>query len=93
MRQTDVTIEIYTDSAYAWKLLKESDNLLEWGSASCIEEVQFEVKGSKPLANIDLLFPLSKTVHRMCNNAVINRRRNKRLYRKICQEYYLSSYW
>ena len=79
MRQTDVNIEIYTDSAYAWKLLKESDNLLEWGSASCMEEVQFEVKGPKPLANIDLLFPLSKTVHRMCNNAVINRRRNKRL--------------
>jgi hypothetical protein len=79
MRKTNVDIVIYTDSTYAWKLLKDSDNLLEWGSASNREEVVYEINGPLPLANPDLLFPLTKTMHRMSNNAVINRSRNKRL--------------
>jgi len=79
MRNTDVNIQIYTDSTYAWKLLKDSGDLLEWGSATSQAEVTFDVDGPLPLANPDLLFPLTKTMHRMSNNAVVNRRRNERL--------------
>jgi hypothetical protein len=79
MRETTVNIVIYTDSTYAWNLLKDTDSLLELGSAPTQAEASFEVSGPLPLANPDLLYPLTKTMHRMTNNAVINRRRNKRL--------------
>jgi hypothetical protein len=80
MRDTNVNIDIYTDSTYALGLLKNTDSLLEWGSAPTLEDTLFEgVSGPLSLANTDLLFPLTKTMHRMTNNAVINKDRNKRL--------------
>jgi len=80
MQDTDVNIDIYTDSTYALALLKDTDSLLEWGSAPTLEDSLFEgMPGPRSLANPDLLFPLTKTMHRMTNNAVINRHRNKRL--------------
>jgi hypothetical protein len=79
LRDVNVNIQIYTPSPYAWNLLKDTESLLEWGSASTVEEVNFDIPGPLSLANRDLLFPLTKTIHRMTNNAVINRRRNKRL--------------
>jgi mTERF. len=79
MRDVDVNIDIYTHSTYAWNLLKDSEILLDWGSASTVEDVHFDIPGPLSLANTDLLFPLTKTMHRMANNAVINRSRNKRL--------------
>jgi hypothetical protein len=79
MRHIDVNVDIYTHSTYAWNLLKDSESLLDWGSASTVEDVNFDIPGPLSLANTDLLFPLTKTMHRMTNNAVINRSRNKRL--------------
>jgi len=79
LRHIDVNIIIYTHSTYAWNLLKDSESLLDWGSASIMEDVNFDIPGPLSLANTDLLFPLTKTMHRMTNNAVINRSRNKRL--------------
>ena len=79
MQEKTVNAIIYTDSTYAWNLLKDSDTLLDLGFVPMQEDAVFDVDGPLSLANPDLLFPLTKTMFRMTNNAVINRRRNKRL--------------
>lgn len=79
MQEKTVNAIIYTDSTYALNLLKDTDALLDWGSVPMQEDAVFDVNGPISLTNPDLLFPLTKTMFRMTNNAVINRRRNKRL--------------
>lgn len=71
----NIDIRIYTDSTYAWKSLKDSEQLLRLGEIS--------MRGQSPETqevtriNSDLLIPLSKTMYRMVTNNVINRRGEK----------------
>jgi len=73
LRNVTVDIEIYTDSSYAWNLLKNSTQLLNWGSHPTIEEFVYD--GDYPIgfANRDLLYPLSKTIHGMVRNTIVTR--------------------
>jgi len=65
MKNVAVKIEICTNSAYAWKLLHDSDRVARWGEYSFLEEFKFDGKGPSSLANPDLLFPLCKTFDRL----------------------------
>jgi len=61
----EVNIDICTDSPYAWKYLKDSEQIFEWGSAPSLQK--FEINGIGPAehSNPDLLYPLSKTLYNM----------------------------
>ena len=68
MRNTEVHVKIYTDSSYAWKYLKNSTQLMQWGSLKSINDMDLSGYGPAPLANKDLLLPLTNTYYRMSNN-------------------------
>jgi len=72
MRNMDVDIQICSDSSYSWKLLKNSQQVLRWGSASGIETFEFDGEGPRYLANPDLLFPLAKTMNRIVKSDVVD---------------------
>ena len=71
-RNTDVNVAVYTDSSYVWKLLR-NDTLLEAMGASESEKnlMNFGVS-NQAMANPDLLFPLTKTMHRIRHKELIN---------------------
>lgn len=73
MRKMDVHVKIYTDSSYAWKYLKNSTELMQWGSVSKVDETNLDSLGPVPLANPDLLLPLTKTMYKMCNNEITDK--------------------
>lgn len=73
MKHTKTTLDIYTDSSYAWKLLKNSTQLENWGSFSSVDDFVFDGVGSVSMANRDILFPLAKNVHIMINKQIISR--------------------
>ena len=77
MQHVKVNIEIYTESSYAWKLLKDSTQLKRWGSLSSAEDFVYDGDGPATLANPDILFPLTKTMYRILTNDIVNRRREK----------------
>ena len=72
MKYTKVDVKIYTDSSYAWKLLKNSTQLEKWGSLASEEDFVYDGDGPATMVNRDLLFPLTKTMHRLVANEVIN---------------------
>lgn len=67
VQYTEVSVKIYTDSSYAWKLLKNSTTLDRWGAGSSAEEFLYDGAGTLAMANPDLLFPLAQNLHRMVN--------------------------
>ncbi len=80
LSNTDICIDIITDSSYAWKLLKDSHRLCKWGSALSIDESEstlVDIEGPLYLANPDLLLPLARTVYKMTNVDVVTRRGEK----------------
>ena len=58
-------VDIYTDSDYAWKLLRNQSQILEWGSFSSEDAVEYTGPGHRSSANLDLLFPLCRTYTRL----------------------------
>jgi len=58
-------VDIYTDSDYAWKLLRNHTRILEWSSFVSEEAVNYEGPGQRSWANLDLLYPLSRTYSRL----------------------------
>mmetsp|Transcript_20331 Transcript_20331/g.30530 ORF Transcript_20331/g.30530 Transcript_20331/m.30530 type:complete len:959 (-) Transcript_20331:657-3533(-) len=77
MKGTKVDVKIYTDSSYAWKLLKNSTQLEKWGSLASEEDFVYDGDGPATMVNRDLLFPLTKTMHRLVTNEVTNRHGDK----------------
>ena len=60
LSQFNVRVEICSDSSYVYKMVKDRDNLLRWGSYTSIDH--FAYGGSRPnhFANPDILYPLSQ---------------------------------
>ena len=71
-KDTKVIVSVITDSSYAWKLLRNTTKLEHWGSISSTEDFVFDGVGSPAMANLDLLFPLTKTVNRILNNEIVD---------------------
>lgn len=73
LRNTNIHVKIYTDSSYAWKYLKNSTQLLQWGSLTSTKEMNFDDFGPIALANPDLLIPLTNTMYRMTKNKITDK--------------------
>jgi mTERF len=58
-------VDIITDSDYVYNLLKDKDQLWEWGSAQTLEEFKGNVRGSKKFANTDIVYTLSRAHHKL----------------------------
>ena len=58
-------VDIYTDSDYAWKLLRNQSQILEWGSFTSEDAVEYAGPGQRSSANLDLLYPLCRTYSRL----------------------------
>ena len=58
-------VDIYTASEAVWRLLRNETRLLEWGEYESMKSFRETAAGSKSPNNVDLLFPLCKTVSRM----------------------------
>lgn len=71
-KDTKVIVSVCTNSSYAWKLLRNTTKLEHWGSISSTEDFVFDGVGSPAMANLDLLFPLTKTVNRIVNNEIMD---------------------
>ena len=64
-RNTNISVKIYTDSSYAWKLLSNSTKIIHWGSFSSADEFVFDGVGPISMSNPDLLYPLARTAKRI----------------------------
>jgi hypothetical protein len=63
MKGTTVNIDIFTDSTYAWSLLQNTTSVLRWGSNARKEDFVFD--GTSLVANVDILYPLSRVYYRL----------------------------
>jgi len=74
MENIDVEIEICSDSGYACNLLRDHNAVLRWGSAPTLEDFRFDGNYPQHLANRDLLYPLAKTMYRIVNSDIADKR-------------------
>lgn len=59
-------VDIYTSSDYAWRLLRNSTRLAEWGEQKSMAFFKNSTEvGSKPGNNPDLIYPLSQIMKRI----------------------------
>jgi len=77
MQNIDVDIVICSDSSYACNLLRDPKSVLRWGSAPTVEDFKFDGYCPQNLANPDLLYPLAKTMRRIVNSDVADKRGKK----------------
>jgi hypothetical protein len=77
MTNAKVNVEIYSDSSYAWKLLRNSTQLEKWGSLASVEDFTYDGDGPLERANSDLLYPLTQTMQRLVVDGIINLRGEK----------------
>ena len=64
----NVTIDVFTDSIYAWELLSNSSALLQWGSYGNRDE--FDDSPDTPNTNADILFPLARIYSALRKQAI-----------------------
>ena len=60
-----VTVEVFTDSIYAWSLIRNTTRLLQWGSFSRKEDFYNDGEGPEYSANLDILYPVARTYYRL----------------------------
>ena len=66
-----IDIDIFTDSNYAWDLLKNNTSLLRWGSHTRQDEIIYDGEMDDWMSNTDILYPLSRTFYRVVNQEIL----------------------
>jgi len=64
-KETLYDIKVYTDSNYAWKLVKSKERLLELGSYFTSQEMLSHLDMKRHSVNIDILHPLIRSFNRL----------------------------
>jgi hypothetical protein len=80
-----VTIDVFTDSIYAWELLSNSTALLQWGYYRT--RIEFDNSPDTPNTNTDILFPLARIYSALRKQAIFfsfTKERGKRFAKDIC---------
>jgi hypothetical protein len=78
-----VEIDIFTDSNYVWDLLHNSTSLLRWGSYSRRDEFVYDGELPEWKANLDTLYPLSRTYYRLVNQLLAGEHGSKSLAKEL----------
>eukprot|EP00980_Cylindrotheca_fusiformis_P002077 scaffold463_cov92-Cylindrotheca_fusiformis.AAC.6 len=75
-KESSIHIDIFTDSNYAWELLNNSTNLLRWGSYERKDDFMYDGDAPEWTANVDILYPLSRTYYRLAKQDLISAKRD-----------------
>lgn len=60
-----IHVDVFTDSNYAWKIVKNHDDLKRWGEATSRADFVYDGSLPKHTVNTDILYPLSRTYFRL----------------------------
>ncbi|KAG7349379.1 mitochondrial transcription termination factor (mTERF) family protein [Nitzschia inconspicua] len=80
-----VTIDIFTDSTFAWNAIKNSSSLLKWGGLR--NKVEFENSPGAPRRYKDILYPLARIYSTLRNQAIFTsftKKEGRRFAKEIC---------
>ncbi|CAJ1963510.1 unnamed protein product [Cylindrotheca closterium] len=65
LKEFKIHVDVFTDSNYAWEIVKNSDDLKRWGEAPTRGGFEYDGSVPKHRVNTDILYPLSRTYFRM----------------------------
>ena len=65
IQRYNVEIDIFTDSNYAWEMVRNSTTLEHWGSYNRSDDFVYDGNVPKWMANVDILYPLARTYYRL----------------------------
>jgi hypothetical protein len=85
-KESTMHIDIFTDSNYAWELLNNSTDLLRWGAYQRKDDFLFDGDTPEWKANIDILYPLSRTYYRLVEQDFLPEKGNSTKFPKPVAE-------
>lgn len=65
MKESKIHVDVFTDSNYAWEIVKNNDDLKRWGMSPTRDGFVYDGSLPKHRVNTDILYPLSRTYFRL----------------------------